>query len=555
MREKIVILPNLTLFVALALSAIAAYYSIIGLTAIFSGAIIPIVVMGIVLEVAKLVTTVWLKTYWKRCGWVLKTYLVPSVVILMLITSMGIFGFLSKSHLDKGVPTGDIAAKVALFDEKIKTSRENIEGNRKVLKQMDESVDQVMGRSTDTQGADKAVAVRKSQQKERTRIQSEISVEQKIISSLSEQRAPIAAEVRKVEAEVGPIKYIAALIYGDSPDQNLLEKAVRWMIILLVVVFDPLAVALILAANQSKAWEREIEEKEETVVPAYEPDDGPINDEVLEQLRERAKEELPTVQVITKAESPPSDPTLNCYKCGTELMNAPGIGPFCPNITCDVSDGPFIEEDEPIKIDTSAYLKQPFIHFTNTKPMVAPAADITAISNTADVTSTADVTNIPEESVDTSHDMERPGDYLTVPSVEIITHGVTIEVIPSNPEYVDLPGGYVSYQGKHMNRNVLKDMRPDLFKESTARVVSSSFGIKFPAKAVRGDVFVRVDVLPNKVYKFDGQSWMVINKNQTDTYLQDQEYIKYLVAKIDSGEYDIDLLTDHEKQQIEEYLK
>ena len=261
MREKIVILPNLTLFVARALSAIAAYYSIIGLTAIFSGAIIPIVVMGIVLEVAKLVTTVWLKTYWKRCGWVLKTYLVPSVVILMLITSMGIFGFLSKSHLDQGVPTGDIAAKVALFDEKIKTSRENIEGNRKVLKQMDESVDQVMGRSTDTQGADKAVAVRKSQQKERTRIQSEITTEQKIISSLSEQRAPIAAEVRKVEAEVGPLKYIAAFVYGDNPDANVLEKAVTWVIIIIVVVFDPLAVILLLASQYSFQWFRKQEEE------------------------------------------------------------------------------------------------------------------------------------------------------------------------------------------------------------------------------------------------------------------------------------------------------
>jgi len=554
MREKIIILPNLTLFVALALSAIAAYYSIIGLTAIFSGAIIPIVVMGIVLEVAKLVTTVWLKTYWKRCGWALKTYLVPSVVILMLITSMGIFGFLSKAHMDQGVPTSEIAAKVAIIDEKIKIEKDNIDASKQTIKQLDAQVDQVLARSDTENGAARSAALRRSQQKERAGILADIQSAQVRAGKLTEEKAPISSQLRKVEAEVGPIKYIAALIYGDSPDQNLLEKAVRWMIILLVVVFDPLALALILAANQSKAWERKTETEE---TPAYEADDGPVNEQALEALREQVKEDLPIEELITKSELFPSDSTINCYKCGTELINAPGIGPFCPNKECDVVDGPFTEEDEPIKIDTTAYLKQPFVHFTNTKPMVAPAADITDISNTADVTITTDVADIPKEDpVDTSPDMERPGDYLTVPpSVEIITHGVTIEVVPSHPEYVDLPGGYVSYQGKHMNRNVLKDMRPDLFRDSTARVVSSSFGIKFPAKAVRGDVFVRVDVLPNKVYKFDGQSWMVINKNQTDTYLQDLEYIKYLVAKIDSGEYDIEMLTDHEKQQIEEYLK
>jgi type II secretory pathway component HofQ len=144
----------------------------------------------------------------------------------MLITSMGIFGYLSKAHLEHSTEIGPVADKVAMYDEKIKIAKENIDANRKALKQMDEAVDQVMGRSTDEKGADKAVAIRRTQQKERIRLQSEISAEQKIIAAVSEERAPIAAEVRKVEAEVGPIKYIAALLYGDNPDQNLLEKAV-----------------------------------------------------------------------------------------------------------------------------------------------------------------------------------------------------------------------------------------------------------------------------------------------------------------------------------------
>jgi hypothetical protein len=243
-----------TLFVALLIEIVGAYYSVTGLAAIFSGAIIPILIMGGSLELGKVVAAVWLKNNWERASLTFKLYLLPAVVVLMLITSMGIFGFLSKAHNDQNLVSGDVQGKIAIYDEKIKTSKENIDANRKALKQMDESVDQSMARSADEKGADKAVALRRSQAKERTRLQQEISAEQKTISSLNEQAAPIRAEVRKVEAEVGPIKYIAKLIYDDNPDANILEKAVVWMIVIIVAVFDPLALVLILAAQQSIRW-------------------------------------------------------------------------------------------------------------------------------------------------------------------------------------------------------------------------------------------------------------------------------------------------------------
>jgi hypothetical protein len=183
--------------------------------------------------------------------------MITAVVVLMLITSMGIFGFLSKAHNDQNLVSGDVQSKIAIYDEKIKTARDNIDANRKALKQMDEAVDQVMGRSQDEKGADKAVAIRRGQQKERARLQSEITTEQKIISQLSEERAPIAAEVRKVEAEVGPIKYIAKFIYGErGADENMLEQAVTWIIIMIVIVFDPLAVIMLLAAQMTFGWSR-----------------------------------------------------------------------------------------------------------------------------------------------------------------------------------------------------------------------------------------------------------------------------------------------------------
>ena len=266
----------------LTVSAVAIYYSVAGLVAIFSAAVIPIIVMGVALEISKLAGTVWLKQNWNRAPYFIRAYLLAAIAILMLITSMGIFGFLSKAHSDQSLVSGDVQSRIAVYDEKIKTAKDNIDANRKALKQMDEAVDQVMGRSQDEKGADKAVQLRRGQQKERARLQTEITAEQKIVSQLSEERAPIAAEVRKVEAEVGPIKYIAAFIYGDNPDANILEKAVTWVIIIIVAVFDPLAVILLLASQYSFQWFRKQEEDENS--PAS------IND-VVPQPQETVAEE------------------------------------------------------------------------------------------------------------------------------------------------------------------------------------------------------------------------------------------------------------------------
>jgi hypothetical protein len=252
------ILAWLLLLTGLIISAVAIYYSVVGLTAIFSAAVIPIIIMGSALEVGKLVCASWLKANWERAPRFIKYYMITAVIVLMIITSMGIFGFLSKAHSDQNLVSGDVQSKIAIYDEKIKTSKDNIEANRKALKQMDEAVDQSMARSTDEKGANRAVSIRQSQQRERTRLQSEITVEQKNIAKINEEAAPIRAEVRKVEAEVGPIKYIAKFIYGDAgADENMLEKAVTWIIVLIVVVFDPLAVIMLLAAQMTFGWRRE----------------------------------------------------------------------------------------------------------------------------------------------------------------------------------------------------------------------------------------------------------------------------------------------------------
>lgn len=235
---------------AFAVSACAAWFSVAGLISIFSSAPLAIGLMGGSLELAKLVAASWLYRNWQTAPRILRYYFAVAVVVLSIITSLGIFGYLSKAHLDQSVITGQAGAGLVIIDEKIRTQRENIEAARTALAQMDAQVNERLSRSTDDRGAERAVQIRRQQQPERQRLQQDIAQAQTAIAQLTEQREPLAAEVRKVEAKVGPIKYIAELIYGAS-DQNLIDSAVRVVIISLIFVFDPLAILMVIAGNMS----------------------------------------------------------------------------------------------------------------------------------------------------------------------------------------------------------------------------------------------------------------------------------------------------------------
>ena len=242
-----VILPFLT---AIALSGIAAYYSVIGLAQIFPGSYWPIIIMGSVLEAAKLVTVSWVYNHWRNTFSALKLYFLIAVVLLMGITSMGIFGYLSKAHIEHSSTVAPQVAKVEIYEEKIKALQATIERNDKNLKQYDESVDQVMGRTKDEKGAEKATQIRKAQQKDRERIAKENARLQQEIQNLTAEKMPLSLEVKKAESDLGPIKYVAEVVYGTQ-DRDLIDKAVRLVIFVIIVVFDPLAVLLLIAANQT----------------------------------------------------------------------------------------------------------------------------------------------------------------------------------------------------------------------------------------------------------------------------------------------------------------
>jgi hypothetical protein len=339
---------------------------------------------------------------------------------------------------------------------------------------MDESVDQTMSRSNDEKGADKAAQLRRSQQRERGVLQNDIATAQKKIATLNEERAPIATELRKVEAEVGPIKYIAALIYDDNTDADMLEKAVRWVIILLVIVFDPLAIMMLLAATESMKWER-------------------------------AQPAIPKKQEETD-----------------------DAGKLDDNVKPDAKDMGELDAEN-----------------SNDPPLPAPAV------------------GIPPEHWGgqdlTAHIEKKDNVEVTLPAEEIVDEETDAEKLARRTWKESNPDDTIHRQKQLLDEGKISRLPwEDLMiaqADDVAPFADVNFGTKFPSNPNRGDAYIRVDYLPTKLFKWNGIKWIEIDKNVTDTFAYNDEYIDHLIAKIGSGEYDPDLLNTGERDQIEQRLR
>ena len=562
------ILAALLLLSGLAISAVAIYYSVVGLTAIFSAAAVPIMIMGISLEVGKLVIASWVKAYWSRIPILMRTYAVAGVAVLMIITSLGIFGFLSKAHSDQTLVSGDVASKIAVYDEKIKTEKENIEADRRALKQLDEAVDQVLGRSTTETGADRAVAIRRSQQKERARLQAEISQSQQSISQLNDARAPIAAEVRKVEAEVGPIKYIAAFVYGDNPDASILERAVTWVIILIVIVFDPLAVVMLLAAQMTWAWYRNPEPEEREYVASG---SGATVDDLVEQEQteedrsvEITKDTQAVVENDTEGEPPAYLSQPFAHFENLQPMPAPpaerepvlATEPFeVVDHDDTVSVGTTVDPNLENKLAESEAVTQELVNYiqnlqtdfdrvnalhqasmTREAELIDEIAairdDQAAMSIVAEPTAVEPREFTPEEV--TALDQEDSASEASMaptsqPEPEVTE--VRAEVIPE----VERPGDYIT------------DPVANLFK----RQPETGFGNNFPDNPVRGDLFLRTDFRPTRLFKWNDIKWIEVNKTTTTAYVYNDAYIQFLTDQVLTGVYGWEDLTELEQEQVQ----
>lgn len=618
------VFASFTLAIALFISAIAAYYSIVGLATIFAAATVPVIIMGTALEIGKIMAAVWLKLNWYRAQLTYKLYLVPAVAILMLLTSMGIFGFLSKAHLDQTAASGETSAQIQRLTTEIDRRKATIQRAEERIKQLESTgtgqdaqtqsqIDREQARidlalkriepAIQEQNAiiDSQIKIYNDQLKkidldletlqnhlnkneiaraqalvgvqadgrlgpattnsirqyrerlnlekqqisnqieqsnrnpviqaaraEITRIRRQVETQikdsdtlinrlrnqvgktntenldslideqqQRIknantdLEQLIEQRYQIESQFRKLEAEVGPVKYIAELIYGEDANKDLLERAVRLVIIIIVIVFDPLALVLILAAQQSFRWHRD----GKSVIPEEKSNQEITEEEKLAEAKFFNAKDHPYLNnkwifppsgdpIVAKTQSDQID---YCLICSSETINGGEIGTICSNVDC------------------ISYVQLPMDDF-----------DLRANSNLS-IAESASILEKQNGIIEAKRPNKAP--------------------IISPPETMNIRKKILAVEDTNLNTN------------------TSGFGLTFPANPSSGDMFVRVDYNPNRLYKYNGFKWIEIDKTRTDTISFNDQYIDFLIKKIESGEYDLDNLSESEQIQIEEKIR
>ena len=817
-------LAILVLLVALSLSGIAAYYSIIGLAAIFAAAVIPIIIMGGILEVAKLTVTVWLHQHWNRARWVMKLYLVPAVAVLMFITSMGIFGFLSKSHIEQTsanteslVQVERIVSEIARAEAGIARSEQKIakaesstgNNNASIQQQIDteqQRIDQAYERikpaiaeqnaiienarksdttkvepyleqlkgldaelarldtnakeyetalsnvGKDTSAIDAQVApyqqqidqinseldtlqrlsksgstaeIKKFQQtigiksdgifgsdtakrtnewkannqkridqlsrtitqlrkdnesnldKERDRLRgliaasrgtdlqaiknrkldvlkridevrnqespavksaidqiakiragadAQVAQSQKLINGLRnsltvgvdskvetiiaeetakiksanaaldqlvEQKFALESKSRQLEAEVGPVKYIAELIYGEAADQNLLESAVRWVIILIVAVFDPLAIMMLLAATESFAWRRQdkgnliVQETDNKVPSPIAPQEnetatesntaesesgradenteeiGNTDNQVRTEVRGDTEDSQKVVTVhvehIVLPEPEEETPPQSIIKVPDEPLFPEHGTPEAKAFSDDIIAAAMAKQFGS-KLDTETKKIEEEVQESIILEFMQPAQEPDDASTDSEITTT---------------DQEETADLGEPRQPEATVEAETIEdseLFAWKEEDEGDPEKRAKRIWKRLNpENTLKEQEQLLDSKQITELpwqqyvqasdseldqyTRADFGTQFPTHPIKGDTFVRVDFLPSRLYKWNGTQWIEIDKDNTDAFTYNEEYIQHLIEKLGSGEYDPELLNDAERAQIEQQLK
>lgn len=599
------ILGFFTLLIAMAISGVAAYYSILGLVAIFAAAALPVIIMGSVLEAGKIMTAIWLHRNWHRANLAYKLYLVPSVIFLMLLTSLSVFGFLSKAHLDQGVPTSDVAAQIELVDTKILTQRENINAARKVLTQMDGAVDAVLSRSNNEQGARNANNLRNQQAKDRTKLQDDIGKAQTEIAKLNEERAAIARDLRKIEAEVGPVKYVAALIYGDNPDANLLERSVRWVIILIVAVFDPLAIVLILAGTKQMQWGMEAwrARRVEKAKPFQDARMIAELHEMVNKLTEENEQFYTQNQQLLKLEQDYKDTTVELMHVRLRVVELTEENELLStqkeNLLQDLLQRyPDALQADRLKIaELTAQLEAQYAqHMTppDTEAVERQAAAIaqltqeytdmeahysrvlgqlqqanqdneiqaTLLSTALQRNQDADEQRHHAYTVLEQRDQELA--QLKVDRDALVEHINELQRTPPAPAYEPDDGPLTDQQVQQIRELAAADLpqgepimisrmfdprfNPDAVVPVPPR---TDFGPEFPNSPGKGDMFLRTDFKPSRLFKWNEQTWILINKNTTDAYAYNEMYVGFLIQKLQDREYEWDDLSATEQQQVE----
>ena len=599
------LLAILSLITSLVISAVAIFYSVTGLATIFAASVIPIVIMGSVLEVGKLITAVWLHRNWQKAVWWLKTYLTVAVIILMFITSMGIFGYLSKSHIEQATASDDQIAKIQILDENIvrldtkikrwddeitRLSSGDIGNTRvdnlinreedalnKLLNTIDKEKSQYRTQattdinaindkltqyrvttdneitsineqlktcfscaderqaltdaksnlSTKEDKADNSIVVIKQQLSNDLRnvangyssqlnpinarinelktqsssktqdidervltLETSIGTAQLTLSTYREDKSVIESQFRKLEAEVGPVKYIAEFIYDKQADRGMLEEAVRWVIVTIIFVFDPLAVLLLIASQYSFAEHKHNKPKPPTIPPTNPPK---RRDSYKDMVGKTFKGKY------NEADAPNCNDNKELEKAVQEKLA----------LIKDIFKGAQHEEDvadTKIPVKPKAVKKKKKVTTSNKIVTKTPSKVKRGIMNP-----TSTKYKVSDKDVDVITDM--------------------IEKVSDD--------SYISYENKMHRKQAFAIMHPEFITDVNTTV---DFGVNFPENIPNATLFLRTDFLPVKLFRFNGESWVELHKRLLKESAYSRKYIKHLIEKINEHDYDKVLL-------------
>lgn len=668
-------LSYLILLTALSLSAIAAYYSIIGLTAIFAAAVVPIVIMGGILEASKLVVTVWLHEYWHKAAISLRTYLSAAVVTLMFITSMGIFGFLSKAHIEQTSAAFEGLAQIERIDKdiaraeaviaraeeqiiKLETSdtkedntvqtqidreQERIDtAYERVQPAIDEQNNVIQSRNTfynaelakvdaelaqlqayiDSSDIKKAqqmvgavpdgafgpntarkfqvwqeekqnaraeilssldtdaqvLAAREEIQRLRRLAETQIAESNKLINrlrdqvgvkvntaqleadiseqrdkiklattdidTLTEQKYQLETENRKLEAEVGPIKYIAELVYGHDADQATLEIAVRWVIIILVAVFDPLAIVMLLAATESLKWYRKEKEnmpKPVAVEPApvvqFNETKASIDSETVEGYNPEFKQSRVVAPEYIDDTEVQQDEVF-----GVDMQQTVSTGDDTDNIYTDSSlaSGSILEEETEIFEVVDTVDDNEDWTYTNIRPIEEEKPVEVHVKPTAE--GNGKFVWIEEEAVEEDDVVEEDDEEQEFTQL--------LQALDQSRKNYDLRMALINEARKEaeLPDGVLKPVQDGVVEPRL------DYGIEFPAYPALGDKYIRVDNNPTKLYVYTGNKWEEVSKEILTEDAYSTAYIDLLIKKLTESTYTAEMLDPVESAKIEQRL-
>jgi len=499
----------LALLSAVSISGVAAYYSIAGLTAIFSGAVIPIIIMGGVLEFGKIITTVWLHQNWTRVNFLVKWYLALAVLVLMFVTSMGIFGFLSRAHIETTSSVGDNTLLIEQIDQNLGVEQQRIKDNQALIKQMDDAVNGLLnsGASNATKDNNRtatltaqATKLRDSQKKERLAANQTIDETNKRIADLNSQKLKLNQAQLKVEAEVGPIKYIAQLIYGDNVDKSLLERAVRWVIIFIVAVFDPLAVSLVLGATMGISSRRKERDAQTEEI---------VKEIVKEVIVERPVEKIVTVydnNAVLRAEALQAEVE--------ELRNRE------PEVI-------YKEITQPVPI-----FRDKIVEKIVEVPTVETVERIVEVEKI--------VEKIVEVPVERIVEVDKTDNKTLVDLTVALDHLIK-EVDAKNAEIQRLKVEAEIYREEASGidaRAYLLDVDTDIV------------GPVLPINPYMGQLFILFRE-PNNLYKFNGTEWILVDRNQNTGYTDNVNWKHWQLGRLQRKEIEYEDMTITEQSAID----